>query len=51
MNYECKNQQRLASVKKNIWISCGGDETLNRIKTGVEKLKDTLATRQYPDIR
>jgi predicted alpha/beta superfamily hydrolase len=50
LNYENLQQDRLRNLKKNVWISCGSSETLNRIKAGVSRIEDTLATRHYPGI-
>lgn len=51
LNYEREQQSKLRTLKKNVWISCGSSETINRIKGGVERIEDTLAIRQYPGIK
>lgn len=51
LDYETLQQDRLSNLKKNVWISCGSNETLNHIKTGVRRIEDTLDTRKYPGIR
>jgi predicted alpha/beta superfamily hydrolase len=50
LNYESSHQDKLRGLKKNVWISCGSAEGINRIKAGVEKIQDTLAIRKYPGI-
>jgi predicted alpha/beta superfamily hydrolase len=51
LDYERTQQDQLRNLKKNVWISCGGSETLNRIKAGVGRIEDTLVTRNYPGIK
>jgi predicted alpha/beta superfamily hydrolase len=50
LNYENSRQGNLKGTKKYLWISCGGDETINRIKDGVTRISDTLNKRKYPDV-
>jgi len=50
LQYETQQQARLSQLKKNVWVSCGSSETMNYIKTGVERIQDTLEKRKYPRI-
>lgn len=50
LTYESNQQDQLRASKKNVWISCGSSETINRIKAGVSRIEDTLAVRKYPGI-
>jgi predicted alpha/beta superfamily hydrolase len=50
LQYESQQQVALSQIKKNVWISCGSGETLNHIKTGLERVEDTLDKRKYPGI-
>jgi predicted alpha/beta superfamily hydrolase len=50
LDYESSQQQKLKNVKKNFWISCGGAETWNRIRTSVRKMNDSLDKRKYDGI-
>ena len=51
LDYESLQKARLMNVRKDIWISCGSAETLNRIKGCVQRMEDTLKIRKYPGIR
>jgi predicted alpha/beta superfamily hydrolase len=51
LDYESLQQERLRNISKNIRISCGGNEILNKITTGVNRVKDSLDKRNYPGIR
>jgi predicted alpha/beta superfamily hydrolase len=51
LGYEQEKQGELKGAMKTLWISCGSNETLNRIKTGVERLADTLTKREYQGIQ
>jgi predicted alpha/beta superfamily hydrolase len=50
MEKESANKDRIMSYSKNIWISCGSNETLNRIRHSVATLEDSLQKRKYPGI-
>jgi hypothetical protein len=47
---ESEDKERIRSYDKNIWISCGGNETLNRIRRSVSNIDDSLKNRNYPGI-
>jgi len=50
MEKESANKDRIKSYSKNIWISCGSNETFNRIRRSVATLEDSLQRRNYPGI-
>jgi predicted alpha/beta superfamily hydrolase len=50
MEKESANKDRMMSYSKNIWISCGSDEIINRIRHSVATLEDSLRKREYPGI-
>ena len=50
LNYENLEQDKLMKRRKDYWISCGGSETLNKIRQSVGRMKDSLAIRRYPGI-
>jgi predicted alpha/beta superfamily hydrolase len=50
LDYESSQQDKLNKLEKNIWISCGSRETFNRIKTSVDRIRDTLHKRKYTGI-
>jgi predicted alpha/beta superfamily hydrolase len=47
---ESEDKDRIKSYNKNIWISCGGNETINRIMRSVANIDDSLKKRGYPGI-
>lgn len=47
---ENADKDRMMGYSKNIWISCGSNETINRIRHSVATLEDSLQKRQYPGI-
>jgi predicted alpha/beta superfamily hydrolase len=50
MEKESFNKDRMMGYSKNIWISCGSNETINRIRRSVATLEDSLEKRKYPGI-
>lgn len=51
LGYESSQQEHIRKIQKRFWISCGGAEDWNKIKTGVRKINDTLDKRRYPGIQ
>lgn len=47
---ESMDRNRIMGYNKNVWISCGGNETINRIRRSVANIEDTLEDRKYPGI-
>jgi predicted alpha/beta superfamily hydrolase len=47
---ESEDKNRIMTYNKNIWISCGGNETINRIRRSVANIEDSLGKRNYPGI-
>ena len=50
LDYEYSQRDKLMKVRKNYWVSCGSSEVLNKIRSSVGKLGDTLVMRRYPGI-
>ncbi|MFC0772328.1 alpha/beta hydrolase [Terrimonas sp. R1] len=50
LDYENLQKSKLMNISKDIWISCGSAETLNKIRNAVKKMEDTLKARKYPGI-
>lgn len=50
LDYESTQQDKLSGLRRNLWISCGSRETVNRIRHSVSRFSDTLNKRRYPGI-